>query len=289
MKKVNVLIIGLLLFFHVSSFADFTIGVIPDTQFMSESDKEAKKITKMIKYFVDNKEALNVVFIASLGDMTQHKNSDSEWQRVKFAYQQLADAGIAYAPSQGNHDATKSINKWFPVSDFEKSPTWGGSFNNKIENAFYEFTAEGMEFLLLQAQWEGDQAVKNWANGIFNANPSKRGIFVAHLIDQGTPYETDIITQNNNIFMSLSGHRDKIIKKGREEYWTTKSANGSIQHNVMTDYQAGNIYKDKGATIRRYTFKPQKNEICAFTWNTTHEIFETDANSQFCMPYKMSE
>jgi len=287
-KKINILTIGLLLCFHASSFADFTIGVIPDTQNMSESDKEAQKITKMLKYFVDNKEKLNVVFVAALGDMTQNKYSDSEWKRLKFAYQQLADAGIAYAPGQGNHDAIESINKWVPVSDFENTPSWGGSLNNSIENAYYEFSAEGLDFLLLQAQWKGDHLVKQWANNIYATNPSKRGIFVSHLIDQGTPYEKEVITQNDNIFMSLSGHRAP-IKTGREEYWTTKSPNGNIQHNVMTDYQGGKIYKDKGATIRWYTFKPKKNEICAFTWNTTQEVFETDENSQFCMPYKMSK
>jgi hypothetical protein len=33
----------------------------------------------------------------------------------------------------------------------------------------------------------------------------------------------------------------------------------------MTDYQGGKVYKDKGATIRYYTFKPAENKICAFT------------------------
>ena len=61
-----------------------------------------------------------------------------------------------------------------------------------------------------------------------------------------------------------------------------------MHHNVMTDYQGGKVYNDKGATIRYYTFKPAENKICAFTWNTTNEVFETDWDSEFCMDYDMA-
>ena len=58
-----------LLTLSVTTYGDFTIGVIPDTQNMAESDSQATKITKMLKYFADKKEELNVVFVVSLGDM----------------------------------------------------------------------------------------------------------------------------------------------------------------------------------------------------------------------------
>jgi hypothetical protein len=286
MRKNQLVAVACMLFFSIQVFGNLTIGVIPDTQNMAEDDIEAEKIMKMLKFFVDKKDELNVVFVVSLGDMTQNNNVDSEWQRLKKAYDQLTEAGIPFAPCHGNHDGLQAINKWFPVSDFNDTPTWGGALDNNIENAYYKFSPEGLNFLLLLTQWKADQATTDWANGIFRDHPERPGIFAAHLIDQGTPYETDIITKNNNIFMSLSGHRGP-PPEGREEYWTTQSPNGNTQHNVMTDYQGGKVYKDKGATIRYYPFKPAENKICAFTWNTTNEVFETDDNSEFCMDYDM--
>ena len=148
------------------------------------------------------------------------------------------------------------------------------------------FSAEGMDFILVVAQWKGDNSVKNWANGIFSDNTDRRGIFAAHLLNQDSDYETGIVKKNDNIFLTLSGHRGP-PPDGREEYWITKSPDGSTQHNAMTDYQGGWVHKDKGATVRYYTFKPAENRICAFTWNTTHEVFETDEDSEFCMEYEM--
>ena len=46
----------------------------------------------------------------------------------------------------------------------------------------------------------------------------------------------------------------------------------------MTDYQCD---KDKGATIRYYTFKPAENKIYAYTYNITNNEYEKDENSQF--------
>ena len=104
-------VVASMLLFSIQVFADFTIGVIPDTQNMAEDDTEAQKIMKMLKYFVDKKDELNVVFVVSMGDMTQNKNIDSEWQRLKNAYDQLTEAGIPFAPCHGNHDGSPGINK----------------------------------------------------------------------------------------------------------------------------------------------------------------------------------
>lgn len=287
MNKILLTIYTGVLVSGVCTFADFTIGVIPDTQIISQTDKNAKKINKMINYFVDNKDKLNVIFVIALGDMTQNYNDDTEWSRLKEAYSQLIPAGIPFAPMQGNHDGVSGINKTFPVSDFEDTPTWGGSMNGGIENAYYMFSAEGNDFILVIADWDGGNKVTNWANNIFSKNLYRRGIFGAHELNQGSAYETGITTQNNNIFLTVSGHRAG-LNKGREENWITKSPDGSIQYNCMTDYQGGHIYNDGGATIRYYTFKTAENRIEAYTWNTTNEVFEIDSNSQFSMDYNMN-
>jgi hypothetical protein len=286
MGKMNVVTVVWLLVFCTWCFSDFTIGVIPDTQNLSESDTEAQKIMKMLKFFVDKKDELNVVFVVSLGDMTQNNNVDSEWQRLYDAYNQLRPAGIPFAPMEGNHDAISSLNDWFPVSDFENTPTWGGSMDGGIENAYYLFSEEDMDFVIVITRYNYSNSVASWANGIFEQYSDRRGIFGTHNINQDSDWENGVVKQNDNLFMSVSGHRGP-PPDGREENWTTESPSGNTQYNFMTDYQGGWVWDDKGATIRYYTFKPAVDSIYAYTWNTTHEEFETDENSEFSVYYDM--
>ena len=66
-------------------FADFTIGFIPDTQNLSETDEGGQLITEMNQFFVDNKEKLNVIFVASLGDMAQGYPRNDDWDDMVVA------------------------------------------------------------------------------------------------------------------------------------------------------------------------------------------------------------
>ena len=142
MKKYKFLIVICILLFGMHAFADFTIVVLGDTQYLTESENGGEILKRMTRFIPDRKEELNIVFVASNGDMTKNKDVDAEWSRIRAAYDVLYPAaGIPYAHSLGNHDAPASINKWFPVSEFENRPYWGGHFNG-IENAYYLFNAD---------------------------------------------------------------------------------------------------------------------------------------------------
>ena len=78
MRKNQLVVVACMLFFSIQVFGNSAIGVIPDTQNTAEDDIKAEKIMKMLKFFVDKKDELNVVFVVSLGDMTQNNNVDSE-------------------------------------------------------------------------------------------------------------------------------------------------------------------------------------------------------------------
>jgi hypothetical protein len=283
MNKIAVITGVCLLVLNLDALADFTFGVIPDTQTMAEKETGEAQVAEMLKFFVDKKEELNLVFVASLGDMTENTN-DEEWGKIESAYQQFFDAGIPFAPCQGNHDTSDGINKFFPVSKFENSVTWGGSLNDKIENAYYLFSAEGMDFVLVVFNdWEynadnGEDI--EWANSVFERYPERRGIFAAHWVEEGDKKEQQILLKHDNIFMSVSGHR----VPPREQHWTTTSPNGSTQNHMETDYQ---FDENDGATVRYYTFKPEEDQVCAFTYNVPGAVYETDDDSEFCFVYDM--
>jgi hypothetical protein len=280
MRKSKVTTCTCLLVLIAYTFADFTIGVIPDTQRLSETNSGGELIKAMNRFFVDRKDELNVVFVAALGDMTEN-SYNSEWTRVKAAYDVYLPAGIPFAPCHGNHDDISDINAWFPVSDFENTPAWGGSRNGGIENAYYLFSVEGMNFVLVMIEYTPSNNDINWANDIFEQYEDRRGIVASHDI-WASNIESDVIKQNDNIFMSVQGHRTGF--DDGEHHWTTTSPCGHTQHQILTDYQAR---PNKGAIIRYYTFKPAEDKIYAFTYNITEEAYEVDNTSQFSFDYDM--
>jgi len=250
--------------------ADFTIGFIPDTQNLSETDEGGRLIKEMNQFFVDNKEKLNVIFVASLGDMAQGYSKDGdranmiarpdEMIRVKQAYSVYITAGIPFAPCQGNHDPISAMNEWFPVSEFEGTPTWGGSMNGGIENAYYLFDADGMKFILVVLEYNPPGKVLDWANSVFAKYSQRRGILVTHRLTpvNSSAVQAQVIEENDNIFMAVAGHNCQ------QWHWTSESPSGNKQHNFIFDLQCKS---DGGATVRYYTFKTHENEIDMRTYN----------------------
>jgi len=64
----------------VSGPEEFTIVVLPDTQIYAQSHPDI--FTSQTQWIVDNKEALNIVFVTHEGDIVQNWNSITEWERA---------------------------------------------------------------------------------------------------------------------------------------------------------------------------------------------------------------
>lgn len=286
MQRSAVPIIAILLLGAHGPRADFTIGIIPDTQKLTIQSGGAAKYQAMLKFFADRKESLNVKFVASVGDMTENQCVANEWNMTKAAYDVMVPASIAYAPCQGNHDAVSCLNKYFPVGDFSRKSYWGGSYNGGIENAYYLFEAEGMKFIFVIQEWARNAAVDAWVNRVFADHRDRRGIYATHTGVSKVPgndYKVPAVVQpNDNVFLATQGH---LCESDGEEYWTTKSKGGQTQHLIRTDYQCRS---NGGALVRYYVFKPASNQVCAFTYDITRSAHETDAGSQFCFPYTMT-
>jgi hypothetical protein len=274
--------------------SNFTIAVIPDWQKLTFLGKDgAQRMKDITQWLVDHKQELNIVFVASLGDMTQgtYNSADyssNQWKRNTDALGILRANGIPFSPCQGNHDPYVAINQYFPVSDFENQPYWGGSMNGSIENAYYLFEAGNMKFILLTTQWEKSSRVNDWANAVFNQYSSRRAIFVNHgglcQVNHNTYLVDSIIKQHDNIFLGVMGH---LCETEGEMYWTTTSPSGSPQHLIMTDYQCRGTNDKPAAMFRYYTFKPDEDRVYAYTYNIRTQSCETDASSQFSFYYDM--
>ncbi len=256
----------------------FTFGTIPDTQNLTENDNDANTITDITEWYVSVKDSLNIQFVASLGDMTQW-GAEDQWERIRKSYDVFKEAGLAYAPCQGNHDPTLELmNQFFPIEEFEKTESYGGSLNG-IQNAYYLFSANQMDFVVVVIQTHDqyigtyDAASIDWANTILNQYADRHAIFVTHDFFEKKNLIDDLIRKHDNLFLCICGH-----SCAREQYWTETSPNGRTINCIMTDYQCD---EDKGATLRYYTFNADKKEVEAYTYNVKMQTYETDSNSQF--------
>ncbi|MDA3890128.1 MAG: carbohydrate-binding protein [Salinivirgaceae bacterium] len=266
----------------------FTFGTIPDTQNLSENDGDASRITKITQWFVDNREALDINFVASLGDMTQWGAYD-QWVRVRRSYDVLKDAGMPYAPCEGNHDPDRDgfgLNTFFPESEFLGTSTYGGSKDGDMKNAYYLFTESGMDFIIVVIQthdnhvgyydWESIE----WANNILTQHADRRAILVTHDFFEEKGLINDVITQHDNLFLAVCGH-----SCAKEVRWTEQSPSGNTVNCIMTDYQCeqGN----KAAVLRYYTFKPDEDKIYAYTYDAVNNTYFTGEGSEFVIDYGM--
>ena len=118
--------------FTAASAENFTIVALPDTQFYSESYPAI--FTAQTQWIVDNKDALNIVYVAHEGDIVNVATSTAQWDNADAAMDLLENPattgladGIAYGMAPGNHDEPlTNFNSYFGVPRFSGRCYYGG-------------------------------------------------------------------------------------------------------------------------------------------------------------------
>lgn len=118
---------------------DFTIVVLPDTQYYSLFFNPI--FFQQTQWIVKNIKKLNIKFVIHVGDIVNN-NSIPEWRIAKKAME-LMDGRVPYLVVPGNHDIYpagnhkkkdyKNYNTFFPYSDYEKYPWYGGGITLLME------------------------------------------------------------------------------------------------------------------------------------------------------------
>lgn len=144
---------------------EFTIAVIPDTQYYMEEDNGGtfQMFKSQIDWIKANRVAENIVYVAGLGDIVDNgdfkagsfpDSNNVEWDRAKYYYQLEtpyagSPYGIPYGLAVGNHDQTGHeyplsfsnpaigfstshttgfYNRYFGVPHFAGRSYYGGSY-----------------------------------------------------------------------------------------------------------------------------------------------------------------
>lgn len=275
----------------VSPHREFSFMVFPDTQYMmldgSYKGSDYSQFLAQTEWVYENKDRLNIKFISHVGDVVDHSNIISEWERFNFGWGKIENSGIPWAIAPGNHDTNlpMGVGNWdvfndhFPVSKVSRKPWFAGSFpQGRYENNLSFFSASGMDFMVLSLGYNPSQEAWEWSNRKLKEYPNKRAIISTHDVfkTQGTSIY-DLAKRNRNVFLIVSGHYCDA-----EWHNTFTNDYGNTVHEIMSDYQCGfNGY------LRYYVFKPNLDQIEAVTYAPIFDTYRIGPESSFTWYYDM--
>jgi len=267
---------------------DFTLIVIPDTQNMATSYPAV--FNSMTQWISNTRVISNIVFVTHVGDIVNTASSTTEWERADAAFDILDAAGVPYSVGPGNHDLGGLYNNYFGISRFSSKPWYQGYYGSDNYNNYSFFSASGMDFIIINLQYNPDTARIHWADGLLQTYSSRRGIVVQHnLLNLNNSWYNqasyNALRDNPNLFLMLCGHMHS--STDGSAYRAETGDDGHTIHILLTDYQdypnGGNGY------LRLLTFRPASDEIFAQVYSPYVNTYLTNASNyeQFTMTYEM--
>jgi hypothetical protein len=265
---------------------DFTIIVLPDTQYYSGSRQAI--FTNQTRWIVSQKAALNIVFAVHEGDITDNGGLVELWRDAN-ASMSVLDGVVPYSVVEGNHDRGAGLfEAFFPTTRYEGNRWYGGGFKGNM-NSYQYFSAGGSDYMVLNLDFCPEADAVAWANQVAGNHTGRSIILVTHgFIDpagsrsvfqcSGTQYIWDgLIAGNPNIFLLLCGH---MAGEGRR----ADTVGGRVVHQLLADYQS----RENGGNgwLRILVFHPSEGRINIYTYSPYLGRFETDADSQFALDWK---
>ncbi|MFC4083117.1 LamG-like jellyroll fold domain-containing protein [Amycolatopsis samaneae] len=255
----------------------FTVAVMPDTQYLFDTDRgDAAPVDAALRWVLGNDD--NVVFLAHLGDLTEH-GQPGEFAKISRSFEILDRRRFPYSTLAGNHDVNSSTDDQrgrtpyldaFGPQRFRRSPAYRESTKDGY-NSYHVFRAAGREWLVLALDWRPSAGGLAWARDVLRRHPHTPAILTihelvdsdgsgaAHLSEFGQRVWDELISGNDQIFLSLNGH-----------YWppgrtVKKNAAGHDVHLHLTNYQ--DRYYGGSAMIRLYQFDLARGVIDVRTFS----------------------
>ena len=287
------------------SESEFTVVVLPDTQFYSQSYPEI--FESQTSWIVDNKDALNIKFVVHTGDIVNDGGDINQWNNADSSMCVL-DGIVPYIVVPGNHDYNNNcadspkdasnFNAYFPYSRFEGYKWYGGHYpSDGNENNYGFFSFGNQEFLVIGLEFCPTDEVLAWTDNLIINHSDKKVILFTHSymnydntrVDPGdffhckyygccnTSYNdgedmwSELVSNHSNIVLILSGHIPGLGR--RIDY-----VDGQPIHQILQNYQM--LENGGNGWLRYYTFKPD-GKIEARTYSPYLNAYETSYNNEF--------
>lgn len=267
------------------SGGNFSVIWITDTQYLTESYPTYYE--SLCRWIVNNAEKYNVQMVIHTGDIVDTEGNTTQWECANRAMSILLDAEIPYTWNAGNHDYNATCwigNQYaaFNPENFAQKSYWIGDFDEG-QNTAVHFAANDMDFLVVNLEYNADDAALAWANSLLDAHPDSHAIVGAHFyLNRTGGYESwatnlkhTVLATHQNVFLTLSAHVYPLAYSG------LRTQVGD-RHELVFNRQE----KDSemgAASLRVLTFDTAHNAIDVKTFVIYSNIFLTDENNQFTL------
>lgn len=303
---------------RTSSVADFTIAVIPDTQYQVSSQFGGlpAMFTAQIDWIKANQAAENIQYVVSLGDITDHGDDyTSEWTNAStYGYYKLESQagftnGIPYGTCVGNHDqspntghpltcSTAKYNTYFGANRFRPRAYYGenyaGTGSNNNDSHYDLFTAGGVNWIVIYVEYDshGDDGanMNTWAYNLLGTYSTRKAIIVSHMgLETGNPAPwatTGSTYEQAHVLYDRIKPRKNVVMM-LSGHWTGEGYRqdtyaGNTIRSYMSDYQnwtnGGNGY------MRLIKISLDNFTISTKTYSPYLNTWQTDSDSQFTDP-----
>ena len=266
----------------------YSFAVIGDTQRIAYNYKD--KIGLIYDWILDNAEVNKTQFVMGLGDITD-QSLDREWNLAMYNIRRMADAGIPFSLTRGNHDTVDTFNKNYSYSEFSSSVE--GSFDDSMLNTWQKFSVGNRKYIVFALDFGPSDDVLSWAEEIIVAHPDHNVIITTHsyLYRDGTTLDASdlypptsgntgdhmwkkLIKKHENIVLVLSGH-DPV---GRIITAQDKGDNGNIVTQMLVDFQYEDANQGGLGIVTVLHFSEDSDEIQVETYSTAKKQYYKPRN-----------
>ena len=270
---------------------NFTIIVLPDTQYYSEKYPEV--FDNQTQWIVDNIESMNIVFVTHLGDLVDDWDVIEQWENANHSMSKL-DGNVPWGVLAGNHDGVgpeqNNFQRYFGYDRFINQSWYGGVYQNNSKSNYQLFSAGGDDYLILQLQYDPSDDILEWASNVIKDYPFRRVIVSNHMYITwwwegwrspiGERVYNKLVKEHaDQIFLVLCGHVDVVDTR-------TQEVNGYVVHELVFDYQEQS--NGGNGWLKILEFSPSQDKIFVKTFSPYLNQFERDSASEFTLDYNMT-
>jgi hypothetical protein len=284
---------------------DFTIVIIPDTQFYSKFD--ITPFEDQVNWIIDYKEELNIIYVSHLGDVVDGGTNVTQQTLANNTMEILRRNEIPFGIAIGNHDYQSPVtnrnsnvfNTYYPLSDFITKPWFGGNYSNLSENTYHLISNNGNDFIIFNLEFCPRNEVYEWMNET-NYNYLDRKLIInthsftdkdGFFLTNGSQYGCDYYGLNEtlnvsspldnwertlkyipNLFMIHSGH----VLKTNTSLNISTGVNGNTVYGMFTNFQEHN-----DGSLRYLTFRYDTQEWESKIYSPTLDIFKDEGTFEY--------
>ncbi len=228
----------------------YSFAIVGDPQIMNLNQPE--KMAAMYQWIADNKEAKNIQYCLTMGDLTDD-NTKAEYDRIEDSFKKLDAVGLPYAFVRGNHDKEANFDTYITYAEHGNKVAESGSFDGTMKNTWQKLTVGKVKYLFINVDYQNTFADLVPISEFIARNRDYNVIVSTHvymgnngkLLQDMRWEQTDnneyagadlwdqLVSKHDNIVLMLCGHAPsaKIVRR------TTPNINGVEIPQILVDCQ----------------------------------------------------